>query len=119
MIIKRYFKDSLSSDLNLGTRDSFSVAVKKVLGTFQRINPPLMRKVTFLDLIPTRERGLLMQHSQRATPGIRGGMNSPGRTPNGGKCRRWLGDRLGCSATPNQGTAVLDKCEEHPKGGEE
>lgn len=61
MIIKRYVKDSLSSDLNLGTRDSFSVAVKKVLGTFQKINPPLMRKVTFLDLTPTRERGLLKE----------------------------------------------------------
>jgi hypothetical protein len=52
-------------------------------------------------------------------PRKRGGMNSPGRTPNGEKCRRWLGDGLGCSATPNRGTAVLKKCEEHPKGGEE
>ena len=50
LVIKRYVEDGPFMEINLDGRDWFFCAVDKVLATFARIHPLLMRKVTYLDL---------------------------------------------------------------------
>ena len=52
LIIKRFIKESLLREVNLLSTDGFFCSVKKVLATFEEIHPALLRKVTFMDLLP-------------------------------------------------------------------
>ena len=48
--MKWYGEEGLFREINLDPRDGFFSSINKVLATFERIHPLLMREVAFLDL---------------------------------------------------------------------